>query len=187
MLSHSLVSNPATLGTVTSQVPLSMGILQARTLEWVAMSSSRGSSQPRDQTQASCPGGILPPAAAWPGAAVSPLGIGWTPGLEKPPSSLCCALSLGPRAGLLEPAISRAPLSIPTCPLPQVGASSQHLAAGQGVGSGAGCCRPPSLPGSSPTSPPLVNSQKLPQLHTAQPPLLPCSWPCHPQFWVHPR
>ena len=26
------------------------GILQARILEWVAMSSSRGSSQPRDQT-----------------------------------------------------------------------------------------------------------------------------------------
>jgi len=30
--------------------PLSMGILKARTLEWVAMSSSRASSQPRDQT-----------------------------------------------------------------------------------------------------------------------------------------
>ena len=29
-------------------------ILQARTLEWVAMPSSRGSSQPRDQTQVSC-------------------------------------------------------------------------------------------------------------------------------------
>ena len=28
-----------------------MGILQARTLEWVAMTSSRASSQPRDQTQ----------------------------------------------------------------------------------------------------------------------------------------
>ena len=27
------------------------GILQARILEWVAMLSSRGSSQPRDQTQ----------------------------------------------------------------------------------------------------------------------------------------
>ena len=32
------------------------GILQARTLEWVAMSSSRGSFQPRDQTQGSNPG-----------------------------------------------------------------------------------------------------------------------------------
>ena len=30
------------------------GILQARILEWVAMSSSRGSSWSRDQTQASC-------------------------------------------------------------------------------------------------------------------------------------
>ena len=30
------------------------GILQARVLEWVAMPSSRGSSQPRDQTQVSC-------------------------------------------------------------------------------------------------------------------------------------
>ena len=29
------------------------GILQARILEWVAMPSSRGSSQPRDQTQVS--------------------------------------------------------------------------------------------------------------------------------------
>ena len=32
------------------QGPLSMGILQAKILEWVAVSSSRGSSQPRDQT-----------------------------------------------------------------------------------------------------------------------------------------
>ena len=30
------------------------GILQARILEWVAMLSSRGSSQPRDQTRVSC-------------------------------------------------------------------------------------------------------------------------------------
>ena len=35
------------------QAPLSVGILQARILEWVAMPSSRGSSQPRYQTQAS--------------------------------------------------------------------------------------------------------------------------------------
>ena len=33
-----------------------MGILQARILEWVAM-PSRGSSQPRDQTQVSCTAG----------------------------------------------------------------------------------------------------------------------------------
>ena len=35
------------------QAPLSMGILQTRILEWVAMPSSRGSSQPKDQTQVS--------------------------------------------------------------------------------------------------------------------------------------
>ena len=37
----------ATLRTVAGQAPLSMGILQARTLEWVAMPSSRGSFQPQ--------------------------------------------------------------------------------------------------------------------------------------------
>ena len=42
-----------TLWTVARQAPLSMGILQARILEWVVMPSSRGSSQPRDQTQVS--------------------------------------------------------------------------------------------------------------------------------------
>ena len=36
--------------TAAHQVPLSAGILQARILEWVAMPSSRGSSQLRDQT-----------------------------------------------------------------------------------------------------------------------------------------
>ena len=40
-----------TLWTVACEAPLSMGILQARILDWVAMPSSRGSSQPRDQTQ----------------------------------------------------------------------------------------------------------------------------------------
>ena len=39
--------------TVAHQVRLSMGILQARILEWVAMPSSMGSSQPKDQTQVS--------------------------------------------------------------------------------------------------------------------------------------
>ena len=38
----------------------SMGILQLRILEWVAVPSSRGSSQPRHQTQVSCiAGGFL--------------------------------------------------------------------------------------------------------------------------------
>ena len=51
-------------GTVACQAPLSKGILQARILEWVAMPSSRGSSQPRDRTCISCgsciSGGFLP-------------------------------------------------------------------------------------------------------------------------------
>ena len=43
----------ATPWPVARQAPLSMRILQARVLEWAAMPSSRGSSQPRDQTQVS--------------------------------------------------------------------------------------------------------------------------------------
>ena len=43
----------ATPWTVAHQAPLSMGILQARIQGWVAMSSSRGFSQPRGQTQVS--------------------------------------------------------------------------------------------------------------------------------------
>ena len=43
--------------TVAHQAPLSMEILQARKLEWVATPSSRGSSQLRDQTQVSCTAG----------------------------------------------------------------------------------------------------------------------------------
>ena len=52
MLSHSVVSDSATSWTVARQA-LSMRILQARILEWTAMPSSRGSSQPRDQTHVS--------------------------------------------------------------------------------------------------------------------------------------
>ena len=44
----------ATPWTVAHQALLSMGVLQARILEWVAMPSSRGSSQPKDQTLVSC-------------------------------------------------------------------------------------------------------------------------------------
>ena len=43
----------ATPWTAPCQAPLSIGILQARIMEWVAMPSSRGSSQPRDWTQVS--------------------------------------------------------------------------------------------------------------------------------------
>ena len=39
--------------TVAHQASLSMGIFQARILEWVAISSSRGSSKPWDPTQVS--------------------------------------------------------------------------------------------------------------------------------------
>ena len=54
--------------TITHQVPV-YGIFQARILEWVAFSSSRGSSQIRDQTcisYVSCTGRwILYPCASW--------------------------------------------------------------------------------------------------------------------------
>ena len=46
VLNHSVVSDSVTPWTVAHQAPLSMGIPQARTLEWVAMPSSRGSSNP---------------------------------------------------------------------------------------------------------------------------------------------
>ena len=51
MLSHVSLGPP---WAVAHQAPLSMGIIQARILEWVAMLSSRQSSQPRDQTGVSC-------------------------------------------------------------------------------------------------------------------------------------
>ena len=43
-----------TLWSVACQAPLSMGILQARILEWVVMPSSKGSSLLRDWTCVSC-------------------------------------------------------------------------------------------------------------------------------------
>ena len=43
--------DPVNWGSPGSSV---LGILQARILEWVAISFSRGSSQPRDRTQVSC-------------------------------------------------------------------------------------------------------------------------------------
>ena len=45
-----------TLRTIALQALLSMGILQARILEWVAVPSSRGSSWSRDRTCVSCIG-----------------------------------------------------------------------------------------------------------------------------------
>ena len=53
VLSHSVVADSGTLWTAAHHAPLSMGIPQARMLEWVAVPFSSGSSQPRDQTQVS--------------------------------------------------------------------------------------------------------------------------------------
>ena len=57
MISH--VRLFATPWTVACQAPLSMDILQARILEWVSISSSRGSSPPRDWTCVSCIGRLI--------------------------------------------------------------------------------------------------------------------------------
>ena len=52
--------------TVIRQAPLSVGLLQAGILEWVAISFSRGPSQSRDQTHISCTGRwILYHWASW--------------------------------------------------------------------------------------------------------------------------
>ena len=52
--------------TVAHQAPPVHGVSQARTLEWAAISFSRGSSQPSDQTRvsyvSSLAGGSLPPS-----------------------------------------------------------------------------------------------------------------------------
>ena len=48
-----------TTWTVARQAPLSMGFFQARILGWVAISFSRGSFRPRDQTWVSCVVGRL--------------------------------------------------------------------------------------------------------------------------------
>ena len=48
-------SESCSVGTLCDSMDYAVGgILQARILEWVAFSFSRGSSQPRDQTQVSC-------------------------------------------------------------------------------------------------------------------------------------
>ena len=57
LFSHKVTSNSFAIPWTTAcQVSLAMGILQARILEWVALSSSRGSSRPRDGTHISCNG-----------------------------------------------------------------------------------------------------------------------------------
>ena len=61
LLSHSVMSKMlfATSWSVAHQAPLSMRILQARILEWVAIPSSRGSSKPRNRTHVSLIAGRL--------------------------------------------------------------------------------------------------------------------------------
>ena len=56
LYAKSLQSCPTLCDTMDCNLPGSSiyGILQARLLEWVAMTFSRGSSQPRDQTWVSC-------------------------------------------------------------------------------------------------------------------------------------
>ena len=57
VFSHSVIScRFVTPWTITFQAPLSMRILQARILEWVALPSSSGFSWPRDRTRFSCIG-----------------------------------------------------------------------------------------------------------------------------------
>ena len=46
---YSAISNSVTLQTTACQVPLSKEFFRQRMLEWVAIFSSRGSSQPRDR------------------------------------------------------------------------------------------------------------------------------------------
>ena len=58
VLSHSVVSDSLWFHGLEPARFLSVqGILQTRILEWMAMPSSRGSSQPRDVTQVSCTAG----------------------------------------------------------------------------------------------------------------------------------
>ena len=58
MYTHSHVRLFVTPWTVVLQAPVH-GILQARILVWVAISSSRESSWPRDQTHVSCNAGCF--------------------------------------------------------------------------------------------------------------------------------
>ena len=60
-----------------------MGLLQTSVLEWVAMPSPGGSSQPRDQTQVSCIG--FPCGSAGKESACSAGDLGLVPGLGRSP------------------------------------------------------------------------------------------------------
>ena len=66
--------------TVACQAPL-FGIFQARILEWISISFSRGSSQPRNWTQVSCIAGIFLYLLSCEGTQVQSLG--WEDPLKK--------------------------------------------------------------------------------------------------------
>ena len=51
--SRPALSDSETSWTVAHQAPLSVGLLQVKLLEWVAMPFSRGSSQSKDRSQVS--------------------------------------------------------------------------------------------------------------------------------------
>ena len=55
----SVTSDSAIPWAVAHQAPLSIEFSRPRILKWVAISSSRGSSQPRDWTRVSCTGGQI--------------------------------------------------------------------------------------------------------------------------------
>ena len=82
-VSRSVVSNSPIPWAVAHQAPRSMRILQARILEWVAMPSSRGYSQCRDQTWVSCVAGRLFTIWATREAPLKPLPISSLSPLEQ--------------------------------------------------------------------------------------------------------
>ena len=89
-------SCPILYGTMDCSPPCSLvhGISQARILEWVAIPFSKGSSQPRDQTQVSCTAdGFLTTEA--PGKPRNHQELNQTVGVEK---SSCPTLGLGAEA-----------------------------------------------------------------------------------------
>ena len=112
-----------------------------------------------------------------------PDGIGWTQALEEEsPPSLCCALSLGPPGRAAQACHPQsASLHAHPAPCPRWEAVPSTWKQGSGWGVGQAAADHPLSQALLPL-PPATHSEKLPQLHTTQAPLLPHSWPCHLQF-----
>ena len=83
--------------TVSRQSPLVHGIFQARTLEWVTISFSRGSSWPRDRTRVSCIAGRFFTTETLEKLFVGSRSEEWR-------------VLMWPREGLLQPPITSAPV-----------------------------------------------------------------------------